>query len=154
LGSYLRTLAKDQKLKIGAKEVLAMKKFNVGIKALIVRDDKILLVRRVDTPPFWDVPGGRIDDNEAIEETLDRELHEELPNIESYQVHGIVDASRLHKDIKPGLSLVLVFYSVTAEFRGGEPELSSEHDEYKWLTKTEALEAANITCRAAIEKVL
>ena len=131
-----------------------MKHFNVGIKALIVRDNKVLLVKRIDDPPYWEVPGGRIDDDEAIEQTLERELHEELPNIESYTVHGIVGAFRLHKDIKPDLSLFLVFYKVTASFTGGEPELSEEHNEFTWATKADALRIANITCQAAIEKVL
>lgn len=130
-----------------------MKQFNVGIKALIIKDDKVLMVKHVEGRDYWEVPGGRIDDDESIEQTLDRELHEELPNIKSYEVHGIVDAFRLQKDIKPDLSLFLVFYKVTATFEG-EPSLSFEHNEYKWATKAEALKLADVICQTAIEKVL
>lgn len=130
-----------------------MKQFNVGIKSLIIRDNKILLVKHVD-PLYWEVPGGRIDDSETIEQTLERELHEELPNIKSYKVHGIVDAFRLQKDIKPDLSLFLVFYKISATFTGDTPDLSDEHSEFKWMTKTEALKVVNITCQAAIKKAL
>ncbi|MDB5166103.1 MAG: hypothetical protein JWM37_175 [Candidatus Saccharibacteria bacterium] len=130
-----------------------MKAFNVGIKALIVREGKILLVRRAGDYQYWDVPGGRIDDDESIEATLDRELREELPNIESYDNQGIIDAYRLHKDIKPDLSLALVFYRIEATFTGGEPELSVEHSEYRWVDLAEAVEMADVVCRTAIAKV-
>lgn len=47
--------------------------------AIIVRDGKILLVKR-DTEPFrgfWALPGGRLEDDETLEECCIREAKEE-----------------------------------------------------------------------------
>lgn len=129
---------------------MAEKLFNVGAKAIIVKDDKVLIVK--NTKGLWEVPGGRIDKNESIEEALHRELREELPNIKAIVLDRIVDARRLHKDIKPDVSLVLVFYKVGADF-DGEPKLSHEHTDYKWATMEEALDLVYDTCKVAIRNV-
>ncbi len=129
---------------------MSEKLFNVGVKAIIVKGDKVLIVQ--NTKGFWEVPGGRIDKNESIEEALHRELREELPNIKAIVLHEVVDARRLHKDIKDDVSLVLVFYKVEADF-DGEPDLSHEHTAYKWATKEEALGLVYDTCKVAIEHV-
>lgn len=61
-----------------------MKTFYVGIKGVIVNDGKVLMLRAnaaLGRRDIWEIPGGRIDDEENIEQTLRRELQEELPNI-------------------------------------------------------------------------
>ena len=47
-----------------------MKTFYVGIKGVIVKDNKVLLLRKnpTNSAEFWEMPGGRIDHNEAIEQ--------------------------------------------------------------------------------------
>ncbi|MCA9332847.1 NUDIX domain-containing protein [Candidatus Saccharibacteria bacterium] len=129
---------------------MAEKLFNVGCKAVIVKDNKVLIVK--NTKGFWEVPGGRIDANESIEEALHRELREELPNIKAIVLDRVLDARRLHKDIKEDVSLVLVFYKVDADF-DGEPALSHEHQDHMWATKKDALELVYDTCKVAIENV-
>ena len=123
------------------------KLFNVGIKAVIKKGDKVLIVKNVEG--YWEVPGGRIDGDESVVQTLHRELNEELPNIHSIVIERILDVKRLHKDIKADVSLVLVFYQVSAAF-DGEPKLSREHTEYKWASKDEALKLAYDSCGSAI----
>lgn len=118
---------------------MSEKLFNVGIKAIVRRGNKLLVAHNTAGGGFWEVPGGRMDGNETIEETLLRELKEELPNVQNIQVGQLIGATRVHKDIKPGVSLVLLFFEVSAEFVGGEPKLSDEHDKYEWLTKEEAI---------------
>jgi 8-oxo-dGTP diphosphatase len=132
---------------------MSEKLFNVGIKAIIKRDDKVLIVHNTHgyKDGFWEVPGGRMDGNETIEETLSRELHEELSNITTIETHEILFATRVHKDIKDNVSLVLIFYKVTADFEGGEPTLSEEHDEYRWATKDKAKEVIFDKYKEAIE---
>lgn len=52
-----------------------------GVRALIIKDSKILLLRRSDTDEndagLWDLPGGSIEDGENIVEALKREVLEE-----------------------------------------------------------------------------
>lgn len=50
--------------------------FRVSAKAIVVKDDKILLVQEPDGR--WELPGGGIDASETIEQALKRELKEEL----------------------------------------------------------------------------
>lgn len=127
---------------------MAEKLFNVGIKAIILNDNKVLILK--NTKGRWEVPGGRIDKTESIEQTLKRELSEELPNIKNVDIHEVLNAFRLSKDIKENVSLVLVFYRVTARFDGA-PNLSHEHTEYKWAEKDEALKLVQESSRRAIE---
>jgi ADP-ribose pyrophosphatase YjhB (NUDIX family) len=53
--------------------------YSVGVGALILRDDKVLLVRRAQDPGkgYWTNPGGYIEQHEPIEETVVREVLEE-----------------------------------------------------------------------------
>jgi 8-oxo-dGTP pyrophosphatase MutT (NUDIX family) len=126
-----------------------MKTFYVGIKGVIVNDDKVLIVKGTAERDFWEVPGGRIDGDETIEQALHRELREELPNIKSIVLHKILDAYRVPKDIDGDTSLVLVFYKVSADF-DGEPQVSEEHSESKWASKSEALDLVHESCKTAI----
>ena len=128
-----------------------MKTFHVGIKSIIVNDNKVLLLKRYDNSKFWDVPGGRIDENESIDQTLVRELKEEVKNAENINIIEILSTWRLHKDILPDISLVLIFFKVGADF-GTAPELSEEHVDWKLATKSEALKLAEPSAREAIKK--
>ncbi|MNI02838.1 putative mutator protein MutT4 [compost metagenome] len=53
--------------------------YSIGVGALVVRDNKVLLVRRAIEPGKgnWTNPGGYIEQHEPIEETIVREVYEE-----------------------------------------------------------------------------
>lgn len=111
-----------------------IKDCNVGIKALLCVGEKCLIVKRVEaTYEYWDVPGGRIDDDERLIETLERELREELPSVADFTVGEIVGAYRFKRNIINDRGLVFIFYKVEAE--DFDVVLSDEHTEYKWVTK-------------------
>lgn len=50
----------------------------VAVKAAILHDGKVLLVRNHKNPDTWDFPGGRLHEGEDIEAGLAREIMEEL----------------------------------------------------------------------------
>ena len=55
----------------------------VHVAAAVIRDSagKILIARRADTQHqggLWEFPGGKVEDGEAVEAALGRELQEEL----------------------------------------------------------------------------
>ena len=84
---------------------------------IIWREGRFLAARRPEGKPragFWEFPGGKQEPNESIEETLRRELREEL---------GIVCAApvpwRTISHAYPEMTVVLHFMHVT-EF-SGEP---------------------------------
>lgn len=128
-----------------------MKTFYVGIKAVIVKDGKVLILKGSAGRDFWEVPGGRIDGDESIEQALRRELREELPNIKAIVADQVLDAYRLHKDIDDDKSLVLIFYRVSADFTG-DPEISNEHSEWKWANLDDAMSLVNDSCKAAVRQ--
>lgn len=95
------------------------------------------------------MPGGRIDGDETIEETLRRELLEEVPNIRNIAVHEVLSTFRVPRDIDGDTSLVLIFYKVSADF-DGEVQFSFEHSQYKWATADQAAKLVDESCQVAI----
>lgn len=132
---------------------MAMKHFFVGVKAVIINNGNVFLVKGEGSRDFWDCPGGRIDDNESIADTLERELHEELPNIVSYRATGIVHAVRVHKDIVDDVSLTLLFFKVEDAVFNGDPEISNEHIEGRWFPIDEAMMVCKDNIREALASV-
>lgn len=128
-----------------------MKTFYVGVKGVVVKDDKVLILQGAAGRDFWEVPGGRIDGNESLPETLTRELKEEVPNIQNIEIGDVVDAARVHQDIDGQISLTLIFFKVNADF-DGDPLISEEHQQWQWATKEEAISLVKDNCKTAIEK--
>jgi len=116
-----------------------MKQFFVGVKAVIVSPAGEILLLKSSAHDFWDVPGGRIDDNETIEQALLRELSEELPSHTRPRVGELLNAYRVPGSIKDDLGLVLLFYRVAVDF-DGDIKLSSEHTTFEWMSLEAALE--------------
>ena len=111
-----------------------MKRFNVGIKGVIVREDGavLLLKKNKADGAFWEAPGGRIDGQETVEQTLQRELQEELPGISDIKITRLLTAFRLPFDIGEDLGLMLIYHEVSATLP--EPiQLSDEHSDYIWV---------------------
>ncbi len=86
------------------------KHFYIGAKGVVrVGDACLVLKKETDSSTYWDIPGGRIDADETLEEALHREIREELPTIGEYEVGEIVSEYRLSKDLPDGLGLLLIF---------------------------------------------
>lgn len=129
-----------------------MKKFFVGVKAIIEDPEKGVLLLKVsrENRSFWEGPGGRIDDNETFTETLTRELNEELPGSSNVQILELLGSERIHRDIEENIGLVLLYYKVAVDLP--EPiELSHEHVDYTWLTKDGAMPTP---CDAELRKII
>jgi 8-oxo-dGTP diphosphatase len=123
---------------------MAIQLFNVGVKAAIVNDGRLLVVKHA-TKGFWDVPGGRIDDNESIDQSLRREIAEELPNATLVGTGEIICAYRVPDVVLDnGGGLLLLVYRANVTFDDNtDIALSSEHSEVKWMTLGEAAEVGS-----------
>ena len=135
----------------------SVKNFHIGIKAVIVRNNKALILK--DTKRFkgYDVPGGKIDEGEDIEQALQRELYEEL-GLRKFLIREILYAfERLDYD-KKGSRLMLIFYKIEAKI--SKIKLSDEHTSFDWISKKDLAEIArkrgfrNDGVKIALEKVL
>lgn len=106
--------------------------------AVIIRNDCILLGLRNYTPDkwkkisVWTTPGGRCDLNETVEETLRREIKEEV-SIDKLEIVGFIGeiSGAKERDVVP------IFLCKTEQnFRIMEPEKFSE---WRWVPIPEYL---------------
>ena len=115
------------------------------VAAILVHGDRILLGQRSPArafyPNVWDVFGGHIEPGEQPEQTLIRELQEELditPTqwLELETIHDSIPA----RDAMPPHDLVVYFYCVTKW--KGEPvnRQPEEHTVIQWFSYDEAVQ--------------
>ncbi|MFQ3630954.1 NUDIX domain-containing protein [Roseiflexus sp.] len=65
----------------------------LGVRALVVRDEQVLLVRHRGGATPWGLPGGAVDPDERLEEAARREIYEETGVPARLQrVLGVYDA--------------------------------------------------------------
>jgi len=105
---------------------------------LLYRDGRILLGKRVAArafyPSVWDLPGGHCELGESPDQTLDRELQEEIGVIpvlaQPLAEYQVVDATA--GETRLWVYLVIEWH--------GEPEnrLPEEHDTLAWFTVDQA----------------
>lgn len=106
-----------------------MKK-TIKVVAAVIRNDKnqilcALRSEKMSLPNLWEFPGGKIEPGEKPEETLVREIKEEL---DCEIIVGEFICQVVHE--YPGFNIDLS--SFEAEILSGEPE-ALEHSEIKWL---------------------
>lgn len=100
----------------------------VAIDALIVRENKILLIKRAVEPfkDYWALPGGGIDFDETAEEALQHEILEEtgLRLFSAKFIQIYTDPARDPKQV------ITLSYAVETE---GEPKAGDDAKEYQWF---------------------
>ncbi|MFA6551032.1 MAG: NUDIX hydrolase [Patescibacteria group bacterium] len=106
--------------------------FQIGQKGILIRDDKVLIVKLADQINTWDLPGGRLDKGEAAEEAFRREIREEI-DFDNFEILGIVDREIWYtQNGTPFCGIVNLIKNEKDEIK-----LSFEHTEYKWIAETE-----------------
>ncbi|HVN97082.1 MAG TPA: (deoxy)nucleoside triphosphate pyrophosphohydrolase [Syntrophorhabdaceae bacterium] len=102
--------------------------------AVIEKDGKILIARR--KTPFmgyaWEFPGGKLEDNETLEECLKREIREEL----DIEIH-VGPLISLNKHVL-NCESAIVLYAYRARHVSGEITLK-DHEEVKWVRPEDLL---------------
>ncbi|MHA2247176.1 MAG: NUDIX domain-containing protein [Candidatus Hodarchaeales archaeon] len=118
-------------------------KFIIGIGAIIEssKSGKILLLHRAPTLDFasdqWDDVGGRMQQFENPEETLQREVKEET-GISQIVIIKPIDVSHYFRGSKNADNemIVITYWCKTTS---DEVTLSTEHDDFRWVSPEDAL---------------
>ncbi len=127
--------------------------FHLGVKALIHNlEGRLLLLQskpkkfKKEGGSYWDIPGGRIQKNESLEEALKREVYEEtgLQNITLVSPFKMA-LSNIRIPTQNG-DVGLIFATYLCEVIGDSSiQLSDEHIDFGWFDPYKAIEllAAN-----------
>jgi len=126
--------------------------FHLGVKALIRNPAGQILLLKVNTEKltntsraYWDIPGGRIQRGSTIEDTLKREVAEEIgiEKINNIKPLSMV-LSNIRIPIKPlDVGLVLAIYTCEIDTES-KLQLSDEQTEAKWFDPLEAAQLLEV----------
>ncbi len=107
-------------------------KFTISQGAVLIRDNKCLILEFANSPGKWGLPGGRIDAGEKGEDAFRREIKEEL-NLSNFKTVDIVDFDIWYTQKgTAGSAVAFLIQNDTDEIK-----LSSEHIKMAWVTEEE-----------------
>jgi 8-oxo-dGTP diphosphatase len=126
-------------------------KLFVAVKALIERDGKVLVLRESAEHPTnthageYDLPGGRIEPGEHLEDALLREVKEETGLDIEIGAPFFADES-LPRPVVHGkeLQVIKIFFFCKLSADAYEVTLSDENDEFAWIDPREYKKAGLI----------
>jgi 8-oxo-dGTP pyrophosphatase MutT (NUDIX family) len=122
------------------------KLFQIGIKGLIEnKNGQVLLFKapgwaKNNTPPHWDIPGGRIQEGHSVLDTLSREIREEAGITKiSHPIFftSVISSHEIPLGNNKAAGLVLMVYKVQIPEKT-KIVLSEEHIGVEWVDKKEA----------------
>jgi 8-oxo-dGTP diphosphatase len=125
----------------------------VGVGAVIVRENRVLLIRRGQPPLLgeWSLPGGVLECGETLREAVVREALEETGLVvESEEMLGVYE--RIIRDDRPDDQKKIRYHYVLLDFLcravGGDLRAGSDASDVRWFTQEE-LPALNLAYDAS-----
>ncbi len=106
----------------------------LAVSAAIVRDGKVLVVRRARKPALslYTLPGGGVELGETLHEAVVREVREETGlDVEPVALAG--EREVIARDARGQVERHFVILCFAARWRAGEPALNEELDDARWL---------------------
>jgi len=125
--------------------------FQLGIKALIRnRKGEILVLKSNPNykyitskkSAYWDLPGGRLHKDNSIEETLRREVMEEV-RIKDIKIEKLLDASISKHRPEKNLGLILFTFLCSIADTNVIKFMDDEHIDFKWCSPKKAASLLN-----------
>lgn len=111
------------------------------MSAAIIRDGKVLVVRRARKPALslYTLPGGVVEVGETLHEAVAREIREETAlEIAPLALAGHREA--IARDAQGRVERHFVILCFAARWLSGEPVLNDELDDARWLDPAELAE--------------
>ena len=106
----------------------------LAVSAAIIRDGKVLVVRRARQPALgiFTLPGGGVETGETLMQAVTREVREETSmDIEPVALAGHREA--IARDAQGRVERHFVILCFAARWLSGEPVLNEELDDARWL---------------------
>lgn len=107
------------------------KRFPISVKGIIFVDDKILLLKNERNE--WDLPGGKLNENESLEHCLIREFQEETNlKVEVEKIHSAQNIK-----VANSVEVIVVIYHCLLVSSEKELKISFEHQSFGWFYRNE-----------------
>jgi ADP-ribose pyrophosphatase YjhB (NUDIX family) len=110
----------------------------LAASAAIVRDGKVLVVRRAQPPAngLFSLPGGVVEAGETLHEAVAREVLEETAlTVEPIALAGFRET--ITRDAEGRVERHFVILPFAARWIAGEPSLNEELSEWRWVEPAE-----------------
>jgi 8-oxo-dGTP diphosphatase len=115
-----------------------MENFRIAVKAFILKNNKVLLLKRrsndVHKPGTWDIPGGRLEMGENPYDGLQREVNEETGL--KVEIAMPLDIHHFVRDDGQKITMLIFLCKPLSN----DIELSEEHEESSWIDVAEEKE--------------
>lgn len=110
----------------------------LGVGAVVVKDDRVLLVRRAHEPNCgrWSIPGGAVELGETLAQAAEREVREEC------QVEIVMDGilstfDLIQRDKNGNIRYHYLLIDVRAFYLSGKPTPGTDALESRWVSEPE-----------------
>jgi len=110
----------------------------LAVSAAIIRDGKVLVVRRARSPALnlYTLPGGAVELGESLPEAVAREVREETSlSVETFALAGHREV--IMRDAQGQIERHFVILCFAARWLAGEPVLNEELDDARWIEPSE-----------------
>lgn len=124
------------------------KTIQLGVGAIVFKDDTILLVKRKNPPNQnqWAIPGGKVNYGEPLKNAVEREILEET-GIVIHAQEPIYTFEVIETNATKETSLHYVIIDFTAQYVSGLPSANDDAEQASWVSRDKftLLEINNIT---------
>ena len=109
-----------------------------AVGAIVVRDKKILLVKRGRAPGqgLWAIPGGSVKLGETLQEAAEREVREET-GVTIQAGEPVYSFDLIERDDAGRVRFHYVIVDLVADYVRGEPRPGDDACEARWVTSEE-----------------
>ncbi len=112
----------------------SLKAPQVAVGAIVVKDEKILLVKRNKAPhkDLWAIPGGSVELGETLQEAAEREIREEAGLIIKAK-EPVYTFDLIERDDRGDVRFHYVIVDLSAEYVSGDLQPSDDALDARWF---------------------